>query len=84
MLEFGAKSNESSQTMSRRARLFKQHDVSRLVKATLAGGVAVGRVEFDLGARKIAVVAVSTEDTPRLSDLDEWLNKKGNGNASQT
>ena len=50
---------------------FKQADATRAVKAVLAAGVAVARVEIVDG--KIIVVIGKTQDTAPLNELDREL-----------
>lgn len=43
--------------MARRSCTFKQSDVTRAVKGATAGGMEVGKIEVDLTAGKIMILA---------------------------
>jgi hypothetical protein len=58
--------------MARGACTFKQNDVTRALRATLAAGVAVLRVEIDKDGRIIVVTAGATPSAP-ADDLDREL-----------
>jgi hypothetical protein len=58
--------------MARGACTFKQNDVTRALRATLAAGVAVLRVEIDKSGKIILVTAGETPSAP-ADDLDREL-----------
>ena len=58
--------------MARSACTFKQQDVTRALRATLAAGVAVLRVEIDKDGKIILVTAGETPSAP-VDDLDREL-----------
>lgn len=57
--------------MARGACTFKQQDVTRALRATLAAGIAVQRVEIDKNGRIIVVTA--GEQPAPADDLDQEL-----------
>jgi hypothetical protein len=57
--------------MAKRLPTFRKVDVTRFIEAVKAGGIAIGRVEFEDG--KIAVVSASDAAAGTSSPLDEWL-----------
>jgi hypothetical protein len=67
--------------MSRVPSTFKQADLTKAVKAVVAAGVDIARVEID-AAGKIVIVAKSTEVTP-VHELDRelavWEARHGEG-----
>jgi hypothetical protein len=66
--------------MPRRPSPFRPSDVRQIVKAVLAGGMDVARVEFDPATGKIVVFSNRGlgEPTPATS-LDEWKAGRGAG-----
>jgi hypothetical protein len=57
--------------LARRARTFKQADVTRALRATVAAGIAVQRIEID-SSGKIVVVAGAAVSAP-IDELDREL-----------
>jgi hypothetical protein len=58
--------------MARRSSTFRQRDVTRVLRATIAAGIGVGRIELDRDG-KIIVVTMN-ETAPASADiLDEEL-----------
>jgi hypothetical protein len=63
--------------MARGPLTFRQQDVTRAVKAVVAAGVAVERVEVDQSG-KIVVVAVDASksgEVAKENPLDQWMKK---------
>jgi hypothetical protein len=69
--------------MARGPCTFKQRDVTAAVKAVVAAGVAVARVEIDREGKIILMTGKASDGEPasEKSDLDSWIAK--NANASQ-
>ena len=61
--------------MGRGACTFRQSDVTRAVKAVVAAGVEVARVEVDK-AGKIVVIASKFREDHQVNDLDAWVVKR--------
>ena len=58
--------------MSRAPSTFRQQDVTRAVKAVVAAGVEIARVEIDK-AGKITIIALSTEPNGKgREEVNEW------------
>ena len=66
--------------MTRRPSTFRQQDVTRAVKAVVAAGVGIGRVEIDKSG-KIAIVAGGAKaELSELAPLDAWRERhRGQG-----
>jgi predicted metal-dependent RNase len=62
--------------MARGALSFRQHDVTRAVRATIATGLAVTRIEVEGG--KI-VIYTNDGEAHQESPLAEWRRKNGQG-----
>ncbi|WP_375791082.1 hypothetical protein ACE102_03070 [Bradyrhizobium sp. vgs-9] len=61
-----------------RAQRFRQADVTKAVKAVVAAGVQVARVEIEPG--KIIVIAGKAEqDAAPLTALEQWRAERGQG-----
>lgn len=58
--------------MARGACTFKQQDVTRALRATVAAGIEVRRVEIDKTGRIIIITAGETPSAP-ADDLDQEL-----------
>lgn len=58
--------------MARSASTFKQQDVTRALRAAIAAGVAVLRIEIDKSGKIILVTAGETPSAP-VDDLDREL-----------
>lgn len=52
---------------------FKQQDVTRLLRATIAAGVGVQRVEIDKNGRIVLVTKSSTSPREEVDELDREL-----------
>jgi hypothetical protein len=59
--------------MSRGPRTFQQADVTRAVKAVVAAGVQVGRVEVDKDGKIVVVASEGLKSA--ASTLDHWMAK---------
>jgi hypothetical protein len=57
--------------MARRASTFRQRDVTRALKATVAAGVGVRRVEIGKDG-KIVVITGSPQDASSAETINEW------------
>jgi hypothetical protein len=58
--------------MTRRPSTFRQQDVTRAVKAVVAAGVGIARVEVDK-AGKITIIALATEQRGEArEEANEW------------
>jgi hypothetical protein len=67
------KPNEGPGAMSRGPHTFRQGDVTRAVKAVVAAGVGVLRVEVDRAGRIVVVTGKLEENpTPANGDANEW------------
>jgi hypothetical protein len=58
--------------MARGQCTFKQSDVTKAVKAVVAAGVAVARVEVDKDGRIVVVAGKPAPDDGVASDRNEW------------
>jgi hypothetical protein len=58
--------------MPRRACTFKQTDVTKAVKAVVAAGVEVARVEVDKNGRIVVVAGKVAQDAASAGDKNEW------------
>lgn len=57
----------------RRPPSFKQHDVTRAVKAAKAAGLTVTRVEIDPTTGRIVIGAGAAGETVPGNEVDRWL-----------
>jgi len=57
--------------MNRAAGRFKQHDVTRALRATVAAGMTVRQIEIDPITGKITITTGA--DNKPVSDLDKWM-----------
>jgi hypothetical protein len=57
--------------MARRPSTFRQQDVTRALKASVAAGVRVSRVEIDKQGKITVVAATQPDDGP--GEQNEWL-----------
>ena len=67
--------------MARAPSTFRQQDVTRAVKAVVAAGVDIARVEIDR-AGKIVIIAAkasTTEKDDLDTELEEWEARHGQG-----
>lgn len=60
--------------MSRGRCTFRQSDATKLVKAVVAAGIEVARVEVDKEGKIVVFVGKSGE-TSEATDLDAWIAK---------
>jgi hypothetical protein len=59
--------------MARTAATFRQRDVTRAVRATLAAGVKVSRIEIDPVTGKIVIVSGTPEKAAETEgEANEW------------
>jgi hypothetical protein len=58
--------------MSRTAATFRQHDVTRALRAVAAAGMAAARVEIDQSG-KIVIQLGSAERAEPSNALDKWM-----------
>lgn len=66
--------------MPRRPSPFRSSEVKQVVKAVLAGGMDVGRVEFDPATGKLVVFSNQGMSEPNPATLlDEWKARRGAG-----
>lgn len=61
--------------MSRRACIFRQRDVTKAVRAVVAAGAQVARVEIDRAGKIVVVAGSPDRDNHVLTPLDSWLAK---------
>jgi hypothetical protein len=61
--------------MARGPATFRQQDVTRALKATVAAGIEVARVEID--ARRGKIIIVTGTNTDADVDTNEWDEKYG-------
>jgi hypothetical protein len=65
--------------VSQRRSHFRQHDVTRVLRAARAAGLEVSGYEIDSGTGRIIVnTSLPTEHSNPQSDLAQWLSKHGN------
>jgi hypothetical protein len=68
--------------MARARSTFRQQDVTRAVKAVVAAGVGIARVEIDKAGKIVIVSSTGLTSEPQ-SDLDkelqEWETRHGQG-----
>ena len=57
--------------MARAPSTFRQKDVTRAVKAVVAAGVGIARVEID-SAGKIVIVTIEARDVHGEREANEW------------
>ena len=66
--------------MPRRPSPFRSSDIKLAVKAVRAGGMDVGRVEFDPATGKIVIFSNQGMSEPNpAASLDEWKARRGAG-----
>ena len=63
--------------MSRGPQSFKSGDVTKAIKAMVAAGVSVGRVEISPDGRIVLIAATPGQE--QSSPLDQWRAKHGQG-----
>lgn len=64
--------------MGRKAASFSAADVARAVKATVAAGLDVARVEVQPDGTIVVVTATAeTTETGGLTDLEKWRARRG-------
>jgi hypothetical protein len=59
--------------MSRAFQLFRQGDLVKIIKAMVAAGLQVHRVELDAISGKIIVMTSAGTDKEPTTDLDKWI-----------
>ena len=65
--------------MTRQPSSFRQSDLTRAVKAVIAAGVGIARVEIDKSGKIIIITGETTEQPGQASginDLDTWIAKR--------
>jgi hypothetical protein len=60
--------------MARGSCTFKQQDVTRLLKATVAAGIEVERIEIDRDGKMVVVAAKQLEQVNERRGAHEWDN----------
>jgi hypothetical protein len=58
--------------MARGSCTFRQHDVTRALRATVAAGIEVQRVEIDKDGKIIVVTGQLTETHHEVDQRNEW------------
>lgn len=58
--------------MARRTCTFKQIDATRAVRAAIAAGIDVGRIEVALVKGNITIEPSTSSEKP-VNELDEWM-----------
>jgi hypothetical protein len=59
--------------MSGRAATFRQHDVTRVLRAVAAAGMVAARVEIDTISGKIVIQLDGGERVEPSNALDKWM-----------
>jgi hypothetical protein len=59
--------------MARAPSTFRQSDVTRAIKAVVAAGVHIARIEVD-GKGRIAIVTTDAPDAQAMEGSNEWDN----------
>jgi|HubBroStandDraft_3_1064219.scaffolds.fasta_scaffold2300951_1 hypothetical protein len=52
---------------------YTKTDILRAVKAVLAAGVGIARVEIEPVSGKITIITSGSSDSEKKTDLDTWL-----------
>jgi hypothetical protein len=60
--------------MSRGPSTFRQQDVTRALKATVAAGIEVQRVEIDKAGKITLITAKPADSVSESSEVNEWDN----------
>ena len=60
--------------MARGPCTFKQQDVTRLLKATVAAGIEIQRIEIEPDGKMVVVAGKPLEQTDERRRRDEWAN----------
>jgi hypothetical protein len=63
--------------MSRGPASFRQRDVTAALRAALAAGLEISKVEVDPTTGKIVIVTIAGGDKEPITDLDKWLVQHG-------
>ena len=63
--------------MARGPSTFRQHDLTRAIRATRAAGLNVARVELDPITGKIVILTIAGGDKAPATDLDKWMAQHG-------
>jgi len=63
--------------MPRTPSTFRQADVTRAVKAVVAAGVGIARVEIDNSGKIVIVTAGAEPEISALAPLDAWRASRG-------
>jgi len=59
--------------MARIPATFRQRDVTAAIKAVVAAGCEVARVEVDTATGKIIITTIDPAGAVQTSDLDKWM-----------
>ena len=58
--------------MARAPSTFRQHDVTRAVKAVAAAGVGIARVEIDKAGKITIITADAADGSNEVTEGNEW------------
>jgi hypothetical protein len=74
-LQIGSKSRYRANwtNQMRRPCTFRKTEVTRGVKAVLAAGINIDRVEIDSVTGKISIMTGSSSNAEKITDLDKWM-----------
>ena len=58
--------------MARAPSTFRQHDVTRAIRATAAAGVHIARVEIDKAGKIVIITANRDDQLGKRQEANEW------------
>jgi hypothetical protein len=58
--------------MARAPSTFRQHDVTRAIRATMAAGVHIARVEIDKAGKIVIITANEDDQLGKRQEANEW------------